>query len=261
MRDAAIQNSPALIALDIVKTMAIDGDSRIDITTIGEHVGKIMQTISGIEAINPGVLPKVMGVFKYMVDKGGFRDIAGAASAIGDIAAILVTPGYSSETGQASPAPTHASKAKNLAIQPAAAPMAPTPQAKPTQQPAPTRNIQAEQGQNGPEGGKKRKMRGLLGEDNPHLRPPSETGQKPAVNIRDSVQPDYIICLEDGKHMTMMKRHLRSVYGMTPEQYRKKWGLPPDYPMVAPQYALKKSQYAKQIGLGLLPGKKNAGKG
>ena len=73
---------------------------------------------------------------------------------------------------------------------------------------------------------------------------------KPAVSIRQSVTPDYIVCLEDGKKLKMLKRHLRAVYDMTPEEYRTKWGLPPDYPMVAPNYAAKRSEFAKRIGLG-----------
>jgi predicted transcriptional regulator len=74
--------------------------------------------------------------------------------------------------------------------------------------------------------------------------------QKPAVPIRKSVAPDYLICLEDGKKLKMLKRHLRSAYNMTPDEYRHKWGLPPDYPMVAPNYALQRSAFAKKIGLG-----------
>ena len=73
---------------------------------------------------------------------------------------------------------------------------------------------------------------------------------KPAVPIGRSVQPDYIVCLEDGKRLKMLKRYLRSQYNMTPEQYRRRWGLPPDYPMVAPNYASRRSEFAKQIGLG-----------
>jgi predicted transcriptional regulator len=73
---------------------------------------------------------------------------------------------------------------------------------------------------------------------------------KPAVPIARSVQPDYIVCLEDGKRLKMLKRYLRSQYDMTPEQYRRRWGLPPDYPMVAPNYARRRSEFAKQIGLG-----------
>ena len=74
--------------------------------------------------------------------------------------------------------------------------------------------------------------------------------QKPAISIRKSVTPDYIICLEDGKKLKMLKRHLRTTYNLTPEEYRTKWGLPPDYPMVAPNYARQRSQFAKNIGLG-----------
>ncbi len=73
---------------------------------------------------------------------------------------------------------------------------------------------------------------------------------KPAVSIRQSITPDFIVCLEDGKKLKMLKRHLRAVYDMTPEEYRAKWGLPADYPMVAPNYAAKRSEFAKRIGLG-----------
>jgi predicted transcriptional regulator len=74
--------------------------------------------------------------------------------------------------------------------------------------------------------------------------------QKPAVPISRSVQDDYIVCLEDGKKLKMLKRYLRSRYDMSPEEYRRKWSLPPDYPMVAPAYAARRSDFAKQIGLG-----------
>lgn len=74
--------------------------------------------------------------------------------------------------------------------------------------------------------------------------------QKPAVATEDSITEDYIICLEDGKKLKMLKRHLRSKFGLTPDQYRAKWNLPPSYPMVAPGYAIKRSQLAKEIGLG-----------
>src|SRR5262245_1429172 len=73
---------------------------------------------------------------------------------------------------------------------------------------------------------------------------------KPAVSIKKSISPDYIVCLEDGKRFKSLKRHLRTQYNMTPEQYRDKWGLPPDYPMVAPNYAVARSQLAKEMGLG-----------
>ena len=75
----------------------------------------------------------------------------------------------------------------------------------------------------------------------------------PAVPIRKSVTPAYIVCLEDGRRLKMLKRHLRSTYGMTPDDYRTKWGLPHDYPMVAPAYAERRSQLAKDIGLGRRP--------
>ena len=80
--------------------------------------------------------------------------------------------------------------------------------------------------------------------------PPSSHPLKPAVPIKRSIHPDYIVCLEDGKKFKSLKRHLRSQYDMTPEQYRDKWSLPADYPMVAPNYAAARSQLAKQMGLG-----------
>ncbi len=73
---------------------------------------------------------------------------------------------------------------------------------------------------------------------------------KPAVPVRRSVTPDYIICLEDGKKFKSLKRHLRTHYDLSPEEYREKWGLAPDYPMVAPNYAAARSQLAKKMGLG-----------
>jgi len=78
----------------------------------------------------------------------------------------------------------------------------------------------------------------------------SAGGQEPAVSIAKSIMPDYLICLEDGKKLKMLKRYLKTAYNMTPEEYRKKWGLPDDYPMVAPNYAEKRSSLAKAIGLG-----------
>ena len=73
---------------------------------------------------------------------------------------------------------------------------------------------------------------------------------KPAISVKRSITPEYIVCLEDGKKFKSLKRHLRTQYNMTPEQYREKWGLPADYPMVAPTYAAARSQLAKQMGLG-----------
>ena len=73
---------------------------------------------------------------------------------------------------------------------------------------------------------------------------------KPAVSVKKSMTPDYLVCLEDGKRFKSLKRHLRTQYNMTPEQYRDKWGLPADYPMVAPNYAVARSQLAKKMGLG-----------
>jgi predicted transcriptional regulator len=82
------------------------------------------------------------------------------------------------------------------------------------------------------------------GADKPTERP------KPATPVNKSVQHDYIICLEDGKKLKMLKRYLRSTYNLAPDEYRKRWGLPPDYPMVAPAYAARRSEFAKKIGLG-----------
>lgn len=82
--------------------------------------------------------------------------------------------------------------------------------------------------------------------------PPTEKPQ-PAVPVKKSIFPDYLICLEDGKKLKMLKRHLKTSYNMTPEQYREKWGLAPDYPMVAPSYAKHRSTLAKKIGLGTKP--------
>ena len=81
-----------------------------------------------------------------------------------------------------------------------------------------------------------------------------EAKLQPAVSIRSSVKPDYIVCLEDGKKLTMLKRYLRTNYNMSPEEYRARWGLPADYPMVAPNYAEKRRDLAKKIGLGRNPG-------
>ena len=85
---------------------------------------------------------------------------------------------------------------------------------------------------------------------------------KPAVPVRRSVTPDYLICLEDGKRLKMLKRHLRTTYGLSPDDYRAKWGLPADYPMVAPNYAQQRSEFAKKIGLGKVgQEKRRRGKG
>ena len=82
-----------------------------------------------------------------------------------------------------------------------------------------------------------------------HGEAPSEP-LKPAVSVKRSITPDHIVCLEDGKKFKSLKRHLRTQYNMTPELYRERWGLPADYPMVAPNYAEARSQLAKQMGLG-----------
>jgi predicted transcriptional regulator len=81
---------------------------------------------------------------------------------------------------------------------------------------------------------------------------------RPAVPIRKSVTSEFLICLEDGKKLKMLKRHLRSTYNMTPDEYRSKWGLAPDYPMVAPNYAERRSEFAKKIGLGRGTGRQAA---
>src|SRR5256714_13083843 len=81
---------------------------------------------------------------------------------------------------------------------------------------------------------------------------------KPAVPIRKSITPEYLICLEDGKKLKMLKRHLRSTYGLTPDEYRSKWGLSQDYPMVAPKYAEQRSEFPKKIGLGRGTGRHSA---
>lgn len=82
---------------------------------------------------------------------------------------------------------------------------------------------------------------------------PEPVEQAPAVSIRSSIKPDYIVCLEDGKKLKMLKRHLMTHYQMTPAEYRAKWNLPPDYPMVAPSYAEQRRGLAKKIGLGRKP--------
>jgi predicted transcriptional regulator len=83
-----------------------------------------------------------------------------------------------------------------------------------------------------------------------------EEKPEPAVSIRSSIKPDYVVCLEDGKKLKMLKRHLMTHYNMTPDDYRQKWGLPADYPMVAPNYAEQRRKLAKKIGLGRKPGTK-----
>lgn len=85
-----------------------------------------------------------------------------------------------------------------------------------------------------------------------------EVRQEPAVSVRASIKPDYIICLEDGKKLKMLKRHLMTHYKMTPDDYRAKWGLPADYPMVAPNYAEQRRTLAKKIGLGTKRGRRTA---
>lgn len=86
-----------------------------------------------------------------------------------------------------------------------------------------------------------------------HAAAVQEARPEPAVSVRASIKPDYIVCLEDGKKLKMLKRHLMTHYNLTPEQYRQRWNLPADYPMVAPNYAEKRRELAKKIGLGRKP--------
>lgn len=89
---------------------------------------------------------------------------------------------------------------------------------------------------------------------------PAAQRPQPAVPVKKSVTPDYIVCLEDGRKLKMLKRHLKTAYNMSPEEYRDRWGLPPDYPMVAPNYAVQRSELAKQIGLGTTARKRRGAK-
>ena len=91
-------------------------------------------------------------------------------------------------------------------------------------------------------------------------RPAESTRPEPAVPVKKSVTPDYIFCLEDGKKLKMLKRHLKTSYDMTPDEYRERWGLASDYPMVAPSYAKKRSSLARKIGLGTRRKKNNGSK-
>ncbi len=91
-------------------------------------------------------------------------------------------------------------------------------------------------------------------------QPVEEERPEPAVSVRASVKPDYLVCLEDGKKLKMLKRYLKTNYDMTPEEYRARWNLPADYPMVAPNYAEKRRELAKKIGLGRTPGQKRGRK-
>ncbi len=95
-----------------------------------------------------------------------------------------------------------------------------------------------------------RSVHGVLGTLREGAQEEPAQPQKPAVPVKKSVTDDYIVCLEDGKKLKMLKRYLRSNYNMSPEEYRAKWNLPPDYPMVAPNYAAQRSEFAKKIGLG-----------
>ena len=90
---------------------------------------------------------------------------------------------------------------------------------------------------------------------------PDHETPTPAVPIKKSVQPNYLVCLEDGRKFKLLKRHLRTAYGMSPDEYREKWRLPSDYPMIAPAYAAQRSEMAKEFGLGRKPGKRVRKKG
>ncbi|MBB3861490.1 putative transcriptional regulator [Novosphingobium hassiacum] len=98
----------------------------------------------------------------------------------------------------------------------------------------------------------------LAGLDKP--APVAEAAPEPAVSIRSSIKNDHIVCLEDGKKLKMLKRHLATRYNLTPDQYRARWNLPADYPMVAPAYAEKRRELAKKIGLGRKPAPKRPGR-
>ena len=102
--------------------------------------------------------------------------------------------------------------------------------------------------------------RAVTGREAPARMPESPTGLKPAVPVELSVSPDYIVCLEDGKRFKMLKGHLRAAYGLSPEEYAAKWGLPADYPMVAPNYRAKRARMAKDMGLGHMRRRTAAGK-
>ena len=93
-------------------------------------------------------------------------------------------------------------------------------------------------------------LSGLVGKSNPSGGAAEKEKQKPAVSIKKSITPDYLICLENGQKFKSLKKHLRAQYDMSPEDYRRKWGLPSDYPMVAPAYAERRSDLAKKLGLG-----------
>ena len=102
--------------------------------------------------------------------------------------------------------------------------------------------------------------RALAGREAPVRSPAGASSRPPAVPVEMSLTPDYIVCLEDGRRFKMLKGHLRASYGMSPEEYRKKWGLPADYPMVAPNYREKRVRMARDMGLGHLRKPKSRGK-
>lgn len=97
------------------------------------------------------------------------------------------------------------------------------------------------------------KVKDVIRDIHSALHDQGEEKPKPAVPIEDSVHDDYLVCLEDGKHLKVLKRYLRETHGMTPEEYREKWGLPDDYPMVCKNYSKRRSGLAKKQGLGVTP--------
>lgn len=109
-------------------------------------------------------------------------------------------------------------------------------------------------------GGLRAAYRSLTGREAPARVPETPTGLQPAVPVELSVTPDYVVCLEDGKRFKMLKGHLRAAYGLSPDEYRRKWGLPADYPMVAPNYRSKRARMAKDMGLGHMRRRKAAAK-
>lgn len=109
-------------------------------------------------------------------------------------------------------------------------------------------------------GGMRAAYRAVTGREAPAHVPETSTGLKPAVPVELSVSPEYIVCLEDGKRFKMLKGHLRAAYGLSPEAYKAKWGLPADYPMVAPKYREKRMRMAKAMGLGHMRARAATGK-
>ena len=250
--------NPMEITMDVVKLLT-DYGAIHDLSEIGPVMNPIMTSVSGIVSVNPNMIDPVLSVLKIMLQTS--RPIlTDVPNQLNQIASFL-TSGETGKKSSGTPAPVAAQMpTPSVSHSPA-----PQKHAAPTHQPAPAYTPPAampppesfqggghSQGGGHPQGGgggvKEPSFGG--GGFNQHLRPPNETGQRPAVPIRDSVHPDYVVCLEDGRKMKMLKRHIHSTYGMTPDQYRIKWGLPSDYPMVAPNYAKQKSEHAFNIRLG-----------